>query len=144
VVKFLLLKKVRVDVSDGSGNTALIHAARNGDIEVAGLLLQAGASIDAESFAGETALMHAVAADQSNMVHFLLESGASAQAKNVSGKTSVDLARTRGNRKVLDVIAPEFSFASPKLAPGKVRDGTLAFVKQRKAFEARVAKIKAR
>ena len=54
----------------------LIAAARNGDIEMAEVLLAAGARVDDSGIDGGHPLAHAVIAGQSAFAHFLLEQGA--------------------------------------------------------------------
>lgn len=56
MVRFLLRYGARVDVSSQAGYTPLHIAAQNGDGEIVGILLDAGASPNAVTVDGQTAL----------------------------------------------------------------------------------------
>jgi len=52
-----------LDRVDASGNTALLHAARAGNVSTMSALINHGASVDAQSRLGETVWHHAIRRD---------------------------------------------------------------------------------
>jgi ankyrin repeat protein len=76
-VKYLLEHGVRVTKSDEDGNTALLCAAMEGNLEVVQYLLssEGGASITETSDDGKTALLMAGACHKPSTVQWLLEYG---------------------------------------------------------------------
>lgn len=60
VVRAFLLRRVKVDVCDGNGDTALHIAAELGHIDVVDLLLQGKATVDVRDAAGCTPLHRAL------------------------------------------------------------------------------------
>ena len=69
------------------GMTPLHHAARHNHVEVAKLLLKAGASIDAREANDITPLLMAISNDNMQAAHLLLESGANVNAVDWYGRT---------------------------------------------------------
>ena len=65
-----------MDVRNTFGNTALISAAINGDIEVVRILCENGAQLDIEDNNGNTALKIASRRDHYDIVRILCENGA--------------------------------------------------------------------
>lgn len=70
---------------------AIDFAAINGEVELAKLLLSAGADVNHRQggFWGETALMHAVFHDRLDMVKLLIAQGADVKLTNKQGQTSL-------------------------------------------------------
>lgn len=64
------------------GITALMYAAREGDISIIDLLLDAKANVNERNSGGSTALMWAVTGDKEDVVRLLLDRGADAEAIN--------------------------------------------------------------
>lgn len=64
-----------VDEQDGEGNTALLHAAYNGNSEAARLLLKKGANGLHKNKANLTSLKVATICEHANVIRALLESG---------------------------------------------------------------------
>jgi ankyrin repeat protein len=104
VVKQLIKEGINVNVIR-DGLTPLMVAASKGHIEMAEVILQAGANINARSDDGWTAL-HKAAYDQTetNIVDLLLQSGIDLEAKNKSGRTALQLAEEKGHRDIAHVI----------------------------------------
>ncbi|HEV3214863.1 MAG TPA: ankyrin repeat domain-containing protein [Vicinamibacterales bacterium] len=82
------------------GSTPLLLAARNGDVESAGLLLTAGAGIDEALPDGMTALTLAARSGQSAAARFLIEKGADVNAAGV-GFTALHAAVLMGDLEVV-------------------------------------------
>ena len=80
--------------------TALHMAARRGNVEVIGALLDAGADPEARDSMGETPLRRAVNCDRVAAAELLLERGANAGSVGKKGMTPRLAARSRGMRDV--------------------------------------------
>jgi ankyrin repeat protein len=90
IMRELIAARADLDAADCDGETALHIAAANGYLDIARLLLRAGAKVDAHMLAyrkisynccaedsnGHTPLTLAVASNQPDMVRILLENGA--------------------------------------------------------------------
>ncbi len=75
-VETILKAGAKPNATDKNGSNALMRAARNGNIEIADLLLRYGANINAHGGAkGGNALHRAVEEEQIGMVQFLLDNG---------------------------------------------------------------------
>src|SRR5438270_14029316 len=74
----------------------LAGAAFKGLIDVAALLVDAGAEIDARSADGRTPLMRAAAFNREKMVAWLLAHGASPDARDAAGLRAIDVATAMG------------------------------------------------
>jgi ankyrin repeat protein len=83
--------------SGGGGLTPLIFAAREGDIESAKALLDAGAKINAQSEYGWTPLLTAVNNRNYKLAALLLERGADPSIANKGGWTPLYLATDNRN-----------------------------------------------
>lgn len=70
-----------VTASDGRGDQAIHHAARNGDTEVVRQLIQFGADVNAKNTRGHTVLYCAGGHGHQETVKLLLNAGADADAK---------------------------------------------------------------
>lgn len=73
---FLKNRKTRLDAADETGSTALHHAAAQGHVEIARLLLESGASVNARNREGLTPLEMAKRMKNEKIVLFLESSGA--------------------------------------------------------------------
>ena len=78
-----------VNAQNFVGDTALMYAVRDGDVEMVELLLEKGAKINAQNFVGDTGLMNAVRDGDVEMVELLLEKGAKINAQNFIGDTAL-------------------------------------------------------
>ena len=68
------------------GETALMTAARTGNVDAVAVLLEAGAQVDAqESWKGQTALMWAAHANNDAVLRQLIDAGADVHLKSTSG-----------------------------------------------------------
>ncbi|KAG0086587.1 hypothetical protein BGZ92_008032 [Podila epicladia] len=84
---------IDIEAQDEDGTTPLIYAACFGHVEIAFMLLEAGAIVDARDKFGWTALVWATNNKHDNMVRLLLEQGASTTAQTAKGHTVVDFLR---------------------------------------------------
>jgi ankyrin repeat protein len=98
------------------GLTALLFAAREGDLDSVRMLVGAGARVDLGSVDGSAPLLVAVQNGQYEIARFLLDRGANPNQANLKGWTPLYLAVA--NRDALSTALPP---------PGK--DGVLDFIK---------------
>ena len=83
MIEKLLKAGADANAAAPEGETALMTAARTGNVEAARVLLAHGASVDArESWRGQTALMWAAAQNHPAMVRELLANGADVNARS--------------------------------------------------------------
>lgn len=75
-----------VNATDNFMWTPLHHACYNGHLDIAKLIVKAGAAVDAPAMGNATPLMRAIEISRLDIVYFLLEEGADVQATNSNGK----------------------------------------------------------
>src|SRR5262245_39889276 len=104
-VRSLIKQAVDVNTSQGDGMTALHWAALNGDVEIAQVLLNAGANVRATTRLGAyTPLFMAAKAGFPKMVDLLLKSGADAKAPAIDGITSLMMAASAGSAETIRLL----------------------------------------
>lgn len=82
-----------------------IHtAAAGGSVEIARLLLEAGAAIEAEDADGSTPLHCAALARKEDMVRFLLERGADVNRRDKNGAYSLSFAASAGDSAIVRLL----------------------------------------
>lgn len=89
----LLLPLDDVNRQTGSGNTALMIAAHNGDHQAVRWLIDQGAALEMRNQQGNTAIMQAVNGNAVAVVKTLVEANANVSRKNRFGSSAVDLAK---------------------------------------------------
>ncbi|OBZ87085.1 Dilute domain-containing protein C25B8.08 [Choanephora cucurbitarum] len=95
---------VDINAPDNDGTPPLIYAACFGKVEVAQVLIEAGANINAQDSFGWSALMWATNNSHESLVKILLDHGASAQTRSAKGRTVFDFVNTE-NQKMVDILA---------------------------------------
>src|SRR5918993_134332 len=104
-VKTLLKGGADVNAAQGDGMTALHWASRNGDAELAQMLLFAGANVKATTrLGGYTPLMMAAEQGHANVIAALLTGGADAKTANLMGTTPLMLAAASGNPQAITTL----------------------------------------
>ena len=93
------------EIEPGSGSTPLMTAALLDRVEIAKLLLDAGASIDSKNYDGSTALHTAAFFCRTDMVKLLLEKGADKSIRNSSGATALESVQAP-----FDMVKPIYDF----------------------------------
>jgi ankyrin repeat protein len=97
-VRALLQQGADVNAAEGDGMTALHWAALSGDVEMAKMLLYAGASVKASTRLGAfTPLLLASKSGEAPMISVLLEAGANANDATTTGTTALMLAAASGS-----------------------------------------------
>ncbi|MSV29325.1 MAG: ankyrin repeat domain-containing protein [Bryobacterales bacterium] len=95
-----------VDAHHGVKQCTPLHmAARRGNVEVAGALLDHGANIEARDSLGDTPLRRAVNCNKTGRAAMLLARGANAGSKGSKGCTPILAARTAAMRQILQGAA---------------------------------------
>ncbi len=104
-VKTLLAGKADVNAAQGDGSTALHWAAYRDDLEMAQLLLKAGANVNVKTRLGEmTPLFMAARNGNAAMIALLLKAGSSAKSATTLGTTSLMLAAASGNAAAVKAL----------------------------------------
>ncbi|MGQ0734830.1 MAG: ankyrin repeat domain-containing protein [Acidobacteriota bacterium] len=104
-VRALLKQGVDVNASQGDGMTALHWAARRGDLEMAQMLLYAGANAKASTRLGEqTPLLMASQIGHTGLVDVLIKAGADPKAATSNGTTPLMLAAASGSAPTVNLL----------------------------------------
>jgi len=88
---------------DQGGNTALLFAARSGDLRSAQLLIAAGSDINGLSAVGTSPTIMAIHGGNIELLEFLLNSGADIESA-ASGHTALHAAVLRGNPEAVKIL----------------------------------------
>jgi ankyrin repeat protein len=100
-VRLLLESGANPSLADGNGETPLMVAAANEQLEVLRLLLARGAAVDAVSAAyGATAFHYSCYSNQPKYAEALARAGCDVRLKDSNGKTGQELAESRGSKEV--------------------------------------------
>jgi ankyrin repeat protein len=104
-VRALLKQGIDVNAAQGDGMTALHWAARRGDVELAQMLLYAGANVRATTRLGAyTPLIMAAQVGSAALIDTLLKAGADAKAATTNGTTPLMLAAASGNADAVTLL----------------------------------------
>lgn len=99
------------NIRDQNGNTPLIYASMDGNLDMAMLLAINGARISASNKLGMTPLMYASMNGNFNLVKFLKENGADPYDYTYTGQNAISMARTK---KIKDYLEGKKTRAKPK------------------------------
>ena len=94
-----------VDCADDKGDTPLIVACRNGNVEIARMLIKAGARINLQNNEGTTALMVCAETGNKAIAKELIEAGADRHLKDKDGRLFGDYASRKGHTDMIPYIA---------------------------------------
>ena len=104
-VSALLLKKADVNAAEGDGATALHWASYRDRLDIADLLIGAGAKVDAANDLGATPLWLAAQNGSAAMTRRLLEAGADPNLRLLAGETPLMVAARSGSADVVELLA---------------------------------------
>jgi ankyrin repeat protein len=96
-VVYLLSKEAKVISKDKNGRTALLLAARNGQLRSASLLLVKGAPFDLPDKNSNYAIHYAAAYDYPEVIELLARAGANINALNMWKSTPLAIAIAKNN-----------------------------------------------
>ena len=108
------------------GSTPLLMAARNGRIENARLLLDAGADVNEQMPTGESALVLASFSDQGRFAAYLLERGADPNSAD-AGYTALHTAVSRGDAELVKALCAHGADPNSRLTKGSRLQRNLNF-----------------
>lgn len=89
---------------DDQGRTGLQNAAINGNLQIAAILIKAGASLNLRDPLGNTALHLAADRNQVEMAQLLVDVGASLDVDSRNGMTPLMVAASRGNAAIVQAL----------------------------------------
>ena len=112
-----------VNAIDRHGHTALMEAAKSGDLELVKDLLRRGAVLDARSEKGKTALHYAAANGHVDVVKLLIEHRAEVDARDLEWHTPLMLAAIYGCNHTVQALVQ--AGADPAM---KTKSGNTALV----------------
>ena len=85
-------RRYRANNVDDSGRTGLQIAAANGNLQIAAILIKAGANVNQKDRLGNTALHVATERNQTEMAELLIDVGADLNSENRDGMTPLMIA----------------------------------------------------
>jgi len=94
-----------LDLQDKYGNTALIRAAKHGDVETVISLIQKGANLDLQGQFRNTALIEAATNGHTEIVATLVKNGAQLDLQNEYGHTAlIESIREKPHRQIVPLL----------------------------------------
>jgi ankyrin repeat protein len=114
VVRSLLNQRIDVDQTQPDGTTTLAWAAQRDDLEMADLLIRAGAKVNAANDYGATPLWIACSNGNTAMVEKLLKAGADATVQLVSGETALMTAAESGSTDIVKLLVAHGAHVNAK------------------------------
>jgi ankyrin repeat protein len=103
-VQKLILQKTDVNAPQVDGATALHWAVYRQDLELADLLIRAGANVKAANRTGMTPLAMAAIYGNAALIDRLIKAGADAKQKGPNGETMLMFAARNGNPQAVQVL----------------------------------------
>ena len=114
-VRALLKQGVDVNAAEGDGMTALHWAARQGDLELAQMLMYAGANVKASTrLGGYTPIILASQNGNAALIDALIKAGADAKVATSNGTTPLMLAASSGKADAVKVLLDAGADANAK------------------------------
>ncbi|XP_064002189.1 ankyrin repeat and EF-hand domain-containing protein 1 isoform X2 [Pogoniulus pusillus] len=100
-------KGAEVNATDNFMWTPLHHACYNGHLDIAELLVKAGAAVDAPAAGNATPLMRAIEICRLDIVYFLISAGADIQVVNSNGQNALDIAQAFADSRIIELLQNE-------------------------------------
>jgi ankyrin repeat protein len=104
IIKSFIDSGANVNNRNRDGETALIMAVINGNIEIIKLLIAAGADVNARDRHEQTALIRAAKKGYTEIVKLLLNAGANVYDKDIYGRTALIWAVPNGHREIVELL----------------------------------------
>ncbi|XP_067858834.1 fibronectin type 3 and ankyrin repeat domains protein 1 [Heptranchias perlo] len=106
VIEWMINDDCKVDVTDRHSLwTPLMQvAALSGNVEIASLLIKAGANVNIQDKMGKTPLMVAVINSYDNLVQLLLKNGADPYVTNEYGTSILEMAKSFSTENVISLL----------------------------------------
>jgi ankyrin repeat protein len=93
-----------VNDEDKEGDSPLLLACRSGNLEIAEILVVAGAGVSAANYRGDTPLLAAVGAGKLKLAEMLVSKGADVNDKDSQGNSPLLLACRSGNLEIPEIL----------------------------------------
>jgi len=104
---FLGMPLVNPNLSDHTGNTALICAALNNDTNILWALIANHAFVNCVNSSLDSPLIMACKKGNFGSAKILVEQGASISSKNIEGETAISICKANGFSKIYDYLVKE-------------------------------------
>ncbi|XP_041927269.1 ankyrin repeat and EF-hand domain-containing protein 1 [Alosa sapidissima] len=123
VARYLVSLGANVNACDQFNWTPLHHACRAGQVNIIDLLVQSGAVIEATAMNGSTPLIRAIESCRPSCVDYLIKAGAKVTAENKKEQTCIDIARSYGDPRIVDLIQDKLDTMPKPKDKGKGKGG---------------------
>jgi len=97
-------REKEMELPDQNGNTPLIWASIQNDIEITEALIESDANVNAQNYQGQTSLFMAVSMGYEEMARILLENGANPNISTLEGVSPLHMAAANGARGLLVLL----------------------------------------
>jgi ankyrin repeat protein len=114
-LKAMLDAQMPINLSDHKGNTLLMLASYNGNLETTQLLVDYGADIDKKNDRGQTPLAGVCFKGYLDIVKILVKNGANVYENNGMGTTPIMFASMFGNYEIVKYLNKEKSTYKTKI-----------------------------
>ena len=101
---FLSNTDVNIDITDGLGNSALMHACEKGNVEIVNFLINKGANINFQNKEGLTPIMKAIENNKYYVIKLLLENNVDTTKSDFTGRTINDIAENSRDRRIINLL----------------------------------------
>lgn len=123
IIKALIANGADVNARSKLNRTALMVSAVNGHTSTVEALLSAGVDVNVKDLKyGANALMGAATNGHIDIVKALIEKGAKVNEKNNNGMTALEMAKTRGQKKVVPILEKAISQEGAQIPKIKLAD----------------------
>lgn len=104
ILKFLIEQNANLDIQDFNGNTPLLVACRDGNIELVKLFLENNANLNIENENEETAVLIACIKGYNDIAMLLIKNNADINKKDILGRSVLSVACKTNNENLLKIL----------------------------------------